>query len=268
MSISKKISFLLPVFIVINVSGHEFWMQPDKFIYNRTEPVNIRLLSGQNFNGENWTGNREKINHIELYFDDVVDKMLNANFGDGPGDSLQIAMIDEGTVMVTLNTKDSLIRRDTENPDEVLTDSTRANMATGDAARADTTTASREKYQLSAKTLFQVGTRFTNVYRKKTGLPLDIIPQDNPYAVTKDGKFKIQIFFMGEKLKNWKVKVWHKVDDKVSVEDYTTDEDGALKLFLSPQGEWMVSCLKIFRLENDLDAQWQRHEGTLTWGYY
>src|ERR1700730_10965683 len=106
---TKKIFFSLLVFIVINVSGHEFWMQPDKFIYKRTEPVNIKFLVGENFNGDNWSGDKDKINCLELYFDDVVDKNLDANFGSDKGDSLQLAIIDEGTVMVTLNTKDSVI---------------------------------------------------------------------------------------------------------------------------------------------------------------
>ena len=105
----KKIIFLLLLFIVINVSGHEFWIQPDKFIYKRTEPINIKFLVGENFNGDNWTGNKDTINSLQLYFADVIDKNLDDNLGNDKGDSLQLAMIDEGTVMVTLNTKNSFI---------------------------------------------------------------------------------------------------------------------------------------------------------------
>src|SRR5438876_1031479 len=103
----KKIIFCLFVFIVINVSGHEFWLQPDKFIYKRSETTNIKFLVGENFAGENWNGDRDKVNSLALYFDDVMDKKLNDNLGESKGDSLQLAMLDEGTVMVALNTKNS-----------------------------------------------------------------------------------------------------------------------------------------------------------------
>ena len=73
---------------------------------------------------------------------------------------------------------------------------------------------------------------------------------------------------MGERLRNTKVKVWHKLDDKTSEEEYTTDNEGELKFFLSPQGEWMVSCVKMVRLEGDPKAEWQSYWGSLTWGYY
>src|ERR1051326_1990172 len=105
----RKITFFLLISVVIHVSGHEFWIQPDKFIYKRTEPVNIKFLAGENFNGDNWTGNKEKVNSLQLYFGDVSDKDLCNNLSNDSGDSLQLALIDEGTVMMTLNTKNSFI---------------------------------------------------------------------------------------------------------------------------------------------------------------
>ena len=64
------------------------------------------------------------------------------------------------------------------------------------------------------------------------------------------------------------VKVWHKLDDKVSENDYTTDSDGEIKFFLPTEGEWMVSCVKMVKLQNDAKADWQSYRGSLTWGYY
>ena len=108
----KKIFLLLLTFIVISVSGHEFWIQPDKFIYKYAEPVNLKFLVGENFTGENWTGDKDKIKSLRLYFGDVTDENFDDNLGKNKGDSLQIAMLDEGTVMVTLNTTNSFIDLD------------------------------------------------------------------------------------------------------------------------------------------------------------
>jgi len=265
---NKKIFFFLPVFIVINVSGHEFWMQPDKFIYKRTEPVNIKFLVGENFNGDNWSGDKDNINCLELYFDDVVDKNLDANFGSDKGDSLQLAMIDEGTVMVTLNTKDSVIGVEAGELNQYLKDSGLTDTVEDRKKNIDTIRNGYEKYQHSVKTIFQVGDRFTNIFNKRTDLPLDIVPLDHPYSVAEDGNFNVQFFFMGQKLKKTKIKVWHKLDEEVTQKDYTTNGEGEVKFFLSPKGEWMISCVKMIKLENDPQAGWQTYEGSLTWGYY
>ncbi|MFI5187245.1 MAG: DUF4198 domain-containing protein [Chitinophagales bacterium] len=264
----KKIIFSLLLFFVIHVLGREFWIQPDKFIYKRTEPVNIKFLMGENFNGDNWTGDKDKINCLQLYFDDVADKNLDANFGNDPGDSLQLAMIDEGTVMIALNTKNSFVDLDAEKFNQYLKDNGLSDALEYREKNGDTVKNGHEQYQRSVKTIFQVGNNFTNIYNKKTDLPLDIIPLDHPYNVMKDGDFRLQVFFMGEKLKNTKIKIWHKLDDKVSVQDTATDEEGQVKFFLSPRGEWMVSCIKMIQLENDPQAEWQSYRGSLTWGYY
>ena len=64
----KKIFLLLLTFIVIGVSGHEFWIQPEKFIYKCAEPVNLKFLVGENFTGENWTGDKDKIKSSAIIF--------------------------------------------------------------------------------------------------------------------------------------------------------------------------------------------------------
>lgn len=260
--------FCLLLFVVINVLGHEFWIQPDKFIYKRGETINIKFLAGENFKGEGWNGEKDNINHLSLYFDNVTDKKLNDDLGNNKGDSLQIAMFDEGTVMVILNTKNSLVDLDAKRFNEYLREDGLTEALDYRQKTGDTIKNGLEYYQRSVKTIFQVGNKMTNVYKQKTDLPLDIIPADNPYTVAKDGNFKVKLFFLGEQLKNTKVKVWHTLDDKVSMQDYTTDNDGEIKFFLATEGEWMVSCVKMVRLENDPQAEWQSYRGSLTWGYF
>ncbi|HEY1869521.1 MAG TPA: DUF4198 domain-containing protein [Chitinophagaceae bacterium] len=264
----KKILFLLLLFIVINVAGHEFWIQPDKFIYKRTDAINVKFLVGENFKGENWVGDKTDVKDLQLYFDDAVDRDLENNLGTDKGDSLQLAMIDDGTAMITVNTKDSLVNVDAKKFNESLEANGLIEALSLREKNGDTTNDVAEYSQFCTKTIFQVGERVTNVSGKKTNLPLDIIPEDHPYSVAKDENFRVQIFFDGKELKNAAVKVFHKVDNSVTQEEYTTNQDGEIKFFLSPAGEWMVSCIKMVKIENDPKAQWRTYRGSLTWGYY
>lgn len=264
----QKIICCLLILAVMNVFGHEFWIQPNKFIYKRGETVNLRFRVGEKFSGENWTGSKDKVNSLRLYFDDVTDKNLDDNLGSNTGDSLQLAMLDEGTVMVTLNTTNTFIDRDPKDFNDYLKEGGLTAAMAYRQKTGDTVKHGLEYFQRSVKTIFQVGGKTTESCKRKTELPLDIVPAEHPYSVSKDGHFKVKVFFKGEKLKKAKVKVWHKLENKVSQLEYTTDEDGEIKFFLSPEGQWMVSCVKMVRLTNDLQAEWQSYWGSLTWGYY
>jgi uncharacterized GH25 family protein len=248
-------------------SGHEFWIQPNKFFYKRGETTSLRFLTGDNFDGENWGGNREKIRSLRLYFGEVTDKNLDDNIGSGIGDSLKLAMYDEGTVMVTLNTKNVYHEVDAPGFNAYLREYGLTAVLDQRAKNGDSAKNAKENFQRSVKTIFLVGSHATNVYKQRTNLPLDLVPSDNPYAVAKDGSFKLRVFFLGEKLKNARVRVWHRVNNKLSEQDYTTDDDGEVKFFLSATGEWMVSCVATAQ-DNNADDQWQTYWGSVTWGYY
>jgi len=264
----QKIISCLLISVAMDVFGHEFWIQPDKFIYKRGDTVNLRFRVGEKFIGNNWTADKDKVNSLRLYFDDVTDKNLDDNLGNNKGDSVQLAMLDEGTVMVTLNTKNTFIDLSPADfnqylKEDGLTEALEYRKKTGDTIKHGL-----EYFQRSVKTIFQVGNKTTDAYKRKTELPLDIIPAEHPYSVSKDGHFKVKVYFMGQKLKKAKVKVWHKLENKVSQLEYTTDDEGEIKFFLSAEGQWMVSCVKMVRLTNDLQAEWQSYWGSLTWGYY
>src|SRR5690606_39208832 len=99
----------------------------------------------------------------------------------------------------------------------------------------------KENYQHIAKTIFQVGTKTDKTFSKKTGLPMDIIPEQNPYALTKDGDFKVKIFYRDKPLQNAPVKIWHRLNEKISIHSLETNEEGEVTFFISMLGEWMVS---------------------------
>jgi len=264
----KKPIIVVLFFIASAVSAHEFWIQPNKFMYKRGETINLRFLVGTNFTGQNWTGNKDKVNSMRLYFANAVDSHFEENFTDKKGDSIQFAIYEEGTAMVTMNTKNSFIELGAKEfnaylQEEGLTEAIDWRKKNGDTLKKGT-----EKYQRSVKTIFQVGKNKTHIHKKRTDLPLDIIPDENPYALAKDGKIKLRVVFQGNALKKTKIKVWHKANNKVNVEDYETNDEGEVKIFVALNGRWMVSCVKMIRTENDDAAEWQSHWGTLTWGYY
>jgi len=264
----KKIIICLSLLSFIHVSGQDIWIHTDKFIYKRAETINLKFLTGKNFKGTNWKGSNDDVDVLRLFFEDVIDRKLDNNLSDRNGDSLQIVMLDEGTVVVTSQTKNSFRDIKANEFNDYLKENGLTDILKYRVKNGDTIKAGLENYRHCSKTIFQVGGKTNNTYKQKTGLPIDIIPGEHPYSVARDGHFKMKIFFLGKPLKNSKIKVWHRSKDKISQEDYTTDKEGEVKIFLSPEGEWMISCIKMVRLQNDLQAEWQSYRGSLTWGYH
>ena len=264
----KKITLIVFMLLTGLLFGHEFWIQPDKYIYGRGEMVNLKFVSGENFTGKNWKGNKSRVENLQLFFDKVSDTGLHKDLTNAEGDSLQAIFMDEGTVVVALQTKNNFIELNANDFNNYLKEDGLDNALNYRIEKGDTAKPGKEFYQRSAKAILQIGNKYTSTYKKKTGLPLDIVPDDNPYTVAKDGNFKVKIFFRGEPLKNTKVKVWHKLNENMSVQEYKTDDDGELKFFLDSEGQWMISCVKMERLENNAKAEWQSYWGTVTWGYY
>src|ERR1041385_5109493 len=104
----KKIPLLSLLPFSFIVLAHEFWIQPEKFIYKWNEPINIRFFTGVNFEGINWAGDVSDVNTLEVHFGGVSDD-LKTLLSDEKGDSLQLKLLDEGTAMVTFNSINSTI---------------------------------------------------------------------------------------------------------------------------------------------------------------
>lgn len=263
-----KSFFLSLLFIaVLPVLAHEFWMEPQQYIFSRGEEINLRFKVGNGFRGENWRGHREKVNFLNLYYGDVVDSSLKDNISDEKGDSLQFSMYEEGTVIVVFNNINTFIELDAKKFLEYLTEDGLTNAIDYRKEHNETDSVGREWYQRSVKTIVQVGSNKTDVFKKQTSLPLDIIPLSHPYIVVAKQPMKMKVLFNKQPLANQKIHVWHKLPEGVTDSTYTSNEKGEITFTVSPKGEWMVSCVNMVRLEKDSKAQWQSYWGSCTWGY-
>ncbi len=263
-----KIIFLAISFLVIisSLLAHEFWISPDKFIYKRGDKINIRFFVGENFEGFNWSGNKENIQSLKLYYGGVNDD-LSKYISDLPGDSLELTMLDEGTNLIAYNSKNRFIEIEAPKFHEYLLEDGLFNTIDYRTENNEKDSVGKELYQRCAKTLIQVGLKKDNTSSLATELPLDIIPYTNPYMLKHMDSLKVKILFNDQPVVKSLVKIWHREKGKTIKTDLTTDESGNIKFPTNNSGKWMISIVKMIRLENDSLAQWQSYWGSLTWGY-
>jgi len=263
----KKLLTTIFLFVIsFLLSAHEFWLQPEKFIYRRGATINIKFNVGENFEGENWSGDTSRVQRLNFYYADVKDDLTDA-MGKEKGDSVQFALTDEGTAMVTFNSRNSFIELDSAKFNAYLQEDGLKEAIKYRKQNNETDSAGREYFQRSVKTILQVGSVFDSTFKQQTDLPLDIIPQSNPYTIKKRREVTVKVFFKGNLLPNTLMKVWHRKKNKTTKEEYISNRDGEISFDVERTGEWMVSCVKMTRLKNDPTAQWQSYWGSCTWGY-
>lgn len=263
----KKVFILSLLFMLISsLLAHEFWLHPDKFIYRRGEKINIRFLVGENFEGENWKGNRDRVQLLKLYYGGVSDN-LSEYLSDTPGDSLELTMLDEGTCLVAFNSTNSFIEIEAAKFNEYLREDGLANAIEWRKQYNETDSMGREYYQRCAKTLIQVGNVKDKTFSTNTGMPVEIIPLSNPYQLKHNDSLRVKILYEQMPLPGALVKIWHRQNGLTLKQQLSANENGEVIFPVKTAGTWMVSIVKMKRLEKDDKAGWQSYWGSLTWGY-
>jgi len=266
MLIKKTATFFLLFLFISSLSAHEFWLDPDKFIYNRTEEVNIRFFAGENFEGENWKGNNEKIKSLEIYYGGVNDN-LSPVVTDAAGDSIEYFMIDEGTNMIAFNSTNSFIELEPGKFREYLEEDGLTRAIEYREQNNENGCNGREFYQRCAKTLIQVGDIKDNTFSFATDLVIDIIPYSNPYLLKNKDLFRAKVFYKRSPVIYGLVKVWHRINGKTIKKELHTDANGEIVFPLTTDGKWMISTVRMERITDNAIADWQSYWGSLTWGY-
>lgn len=122
--------------------------------------------------------------------------------------------------------------------------------------------AGRETYTRYIKTLLQVGSRYTDDYKKVTGQRLEIVPLRNPYLLKHGETLPLKILFEGRPLCGARV-VAHNRDQKLTLAA-KTDKDGVARFPLSASGAWLVRLVHMRSCAGCADADWESFWGACT----
>jgi len=246
--------------------AHEFWIEPEKFIYKWNESINLRFFVGENFEGANWTGNDSSVNTLRLYYSGVNDD-LDGSISAAIGDSLQLKVLDEGTCVVALNTTNKFIQLDAEKFEEYLKEDGMEYIIEERKLRGFSAKPGREHYQRSVKTILQIGDEYTRAAQTRTRLPLDLVLTANPYQLRDSDSLGVQMFFRGKEMSNQLINIWHRIADSTTRLSIRSDSSGIVKFPVNRSGKWMVSA--VYMEHSPIDSvDWQSYWGSCTWGYY
>ena len=268
----KYLLFVAMIILAVKLMAHEFWLQPSKFIYKMGDVANVKFNVGENFNGDNWVGNHDKINQLLHVSPKGLATDISERLGNNKGDSVQLSIMEEGTHMILFNSKNSFIKLKAEKFNDYLKEDGLQTAIDYRKLHNEDSLEGKEYYQRSVKTILQCGNATTNKCTRRTQLPLDIVPEINPYEPIILGRVLehnrwYTIYFNKKPLPKVLVRYWCKKKDGTLVTKQQQSNKKGKVMFEHEDGQTMISCVYMERIANDTTVHWQSYWGSASFEY-
>ncbi|GAB2451753.1 hypothetical protein GCM10011375_37340 [Hymenobacter qilianensis] len=263
---------LLPLLAwsVAGLAG-EFWLLPPRFFVLAGSQQNLHLFKGDNFVGERWAGKSARLASLYHYTaTDSVDLTAAAT----SADTLQTAITfpTPGMHLLALTTTNSFVELADDKFTAYLQEAGLDNTIALRRQRGETTKPGRELYRRCAKTLLVAGpiTTYDSTFARASGQALELIPEQNPYALKTGAALTVRVLYEGKPLRRALVQVWQRGAPDQTITRRTklyTNQSGRVLFHLSAPGSYMLSAVHMVPTTDRKTADWQSTWATLTFGF-
>ena len=127
-----------------------------------------------------------------------------------------------------------------------------------------------ENYSRRAKSIIQVEPIEANSPNRVTqplGLPLEIVPDVNPYAQPQSRTLPVRVIYEGQPLEGALVKLTHLEDDANPVEMHLTDRMGRAIFVMPTQGSWLLNVIWTQPLPRSRETDFETMFSSLSFGF-
>jgi uncharacterized GH25 family protein len=251
-------------------AAHEFWLAPTEYVARPGDTVRVLAFSGMGFQGEPRRYARERV--VRFVATDVEQTDLTGRGADSDSIFASLVARDAGGVMIAYESNAASIALPNAEFDRYVEDDglevprvLRLKSAVGDSPQ-------RERYARCAKTW--VSGRSWRRACAVTDLTLELVPLANP-AQKKPLSFRV--LFRGRPLAGGLVRAWRQpldpgvpvrrraVRDSVgAVTQARSDAHGLVRLPITAEGEWLISCVHMVQSDNLAQSDWQSWWASLT----
>ncbi len=246
--------------------AHEYWFEPANFFAQVNEKIDLKLFLGEGLKVEEERPfEAAKIVSFRQYFGEVGFDSKNNVDKSMPFYSYTSGS--DGNHMFALERNWSYITLEPDKFDEYLREDGMEYIIEERAKLGESQKPGRERYSRFIKTLLQIGDKRDNIYKKKTGLKLDITPLENPYSKKVGDMLSFQVTFDGKAIANRTIFADNRDNNVLSKQKLTTDAKGKAKIKLDHGGVWLVRLVFMQRCKTDCgEADWESFWGAFSFG--
>jgi uncharacterized GH25 family protein len=127
-----------------------------------------------------------------------------------------------------------------------------------------------ERYSRCAKSIVQVGppdARLQGQVGTPVGLPLEIVPEANPYGVPRSATLPVRVIYAGRPLAGALVKLTNLKNDASPYEVHLTDQNGRASFTMPTSGMWLLNVIWTKALPRTEETDFETVFSSLSFGF-
>ncbi|RTQ47887.1 DUF4198 domain-containing protein [Hymenobacter gummosus] len=264
---------LLPLLLLATAAtAAEFWLRPTRFMVAPGSRVHLGRWVGAGFQGQRWTGlstRLEQLTHFQPGTTEPQDLTAPARQADTLSTTVTLAQ--PGVHLLALRTNDAYLTLPAAEFEAYLKEEGLSDVLWQRQKRKQQDQPGREAYRRCAKTLVLAGTlpAADTTFRRRAGHPLEIIPEQNPYALKPGASLTVLVLADGAPLPSQAVHARLRPTDGHPPQDFTlrTNQNGRALLRMQYPADVLLATMQMRRLSQHPQADWQSTWATLTFGF-
>jgi uncharacterized GH25 family protein len=247
----RSAAFLLGVVVcspVSRVAAHDFWLQPNEYWISPDALTSMTLQVGHGPFRQRSPIPARRITRFQAFAPKgtTVDLHEHLRLGEAAQDG-NFRLKSPGAYILVLQTDDGA---QTHLPSIRFNDYLKAEGLTPAleqrALQHRMDADGSERYSRCAKSIVQVGqpgAASQGEITKPIGLPLEIVPEVNPYGVPQSASLPVRVIYAGRPLAGALVKLTNLKNDASPFEVHVTDHDGRASFIMPRSGTWLLNVI-------------------------
>lgn len=267
----RRLCLLMFLGLAEAATAHDFWVQPQAFQVPPGASTTFTLLVGHGPYRQRSPIPASRITRFQRVGPFATEDIRSSVHPGGRAGDGDIALSGDGTYMIVLETDN---RAQSHLPSLRFNDYLKVEGLTPALDRRrrehrmdyDET----EIYSRHAKVIMQAGAFDAAAQARVTepvGLPLEIVPEVNPYALPRPSTLPVRIVYQGKPLAGATVKLTDLDHDESPVETHMTDGTGHATFALPVQGRWLLNVIWTRVLPADGEADYETDFSSLSFGF-
>lgn len=237
-----------------NAGAHDFWVEPDAFRPFAGAQIEVRLREGVGFKGNT-------LPYISEWFQDFSATSATGREpvislqGDDPAAVLEMPA---GQLLLGYQSNRSFTELDPAKFNSYLEEEGIEFVRDMRIAAGEDELPAPEYFVRCAKALLQSGADNSDIWRTRLGYRLELIPEQNPYALGPGDELEFRLLWRGEPAEGLLLQAYTRAEPE-RVQKIRVDKDGRARIALHSGGTWLVKAVSIRPLVGSPQAKWLSH---------
>ncbi|MBL8512109.1 MAG: DUF4198 domain-containing protein [Betaproteobacteria bacterium] len=250
------------------VFAHDFWIEPSNFFPRTSESVGVRLREGEHLVGDILPMNPPRVQQF-IVRDAVGSRSIARRRGAEPAGGLRVSA--PGLQIIGYYTHPYPLQLPGDKFTAYLREEGLESIIALRALRNETGKEGREIFYRCAKSLLQSGAVIPTEGDRSLGFPLELVAEQNPYALVVGQKFSVRLTYAQKPLAGALVIALNSLNpaDKQAMR---SDVDGRATFDIDPDkaGLWLVKAVHMVPApkngikDAEDDADWASYWASLT----